>query len=61
MTEAILLCAKRQRVRVCEFGSMQWAANKGLRDHLIEPGKPWQNETDKSLNSKFREECLEMN
>jgi putative transposase len=37
---------------------LQWAADKGLRNLLIEPGKPWQNGTNKSFNGKFRDECL---
>jgi len=40
---------------------MQWAAAKGLRNLLIEPGKPWQNGTNESFNGKFRDECLAMN
>ena len=40
---------------------MQWAADKGLRNLLIEPGKPWQNGTNESFNGKFRDECLAMN
>ena len=27
---------------------------------LSQPGKPWQNGTDESLNGKFRDECLSM-
>jgi putative transposase len=37
---------------------MQWAAAKGLRNLLIEPGRPWQNGTNESFNGKFRDECL---
>lgn len=40
---------------------LQWAADKGLRNLLIEPGKPWQNGTNESFNGKFRDECLAMN
>ena len=40
---------------------LQWATDKGLRNLLIEPGKPWQNGTNESFNGKFREECLAMN
>jgi putative transposase len=25
---------------------------------LIDPGKPWQNGTNESVNGKFRDECL---
>lgn len=27
---------------------------------LIDPGKPWQNDTAESFNGKFRDECLSM-
>jgi putative transposase len=37
------------------------AVDKGLRNLLIEPGKPWQNGTNESFNGKFRDECLAMN
>ena len=37
------------------------AAEKGLRNLLIEPGKTWQNGTNESFNGKFRDECLSMN
>lgn len=40
---------------------LKWAAEKGLRNLLIEPGKPWQNGTNESFNGKFRDECLAMN
>ena len=40
---------------------LQWAADRGLRNLLIEPGKPWQNGTNESFNGKFRDECLAMN
>lgn len=36
---------------------LQWAAARGLRNLLIEPGKPWQNGTSESFNGKFRDEC----
>ena len=36
------------------------AAGGGIRTAYIEPGKPWQNGTAESLNSKFRDECLSM-
>ena len=26
----------------------------------IDPGKPWQNESNESFNGKFRDECLSM-
>jgi putative transposase len=40
---------------------LQWAADRGLRNLLIEPGQPWQNGTNESFNGKFRDECLAMN
>jgi putative transposase len=40
---------------------LQWATDKGLRNLLIEPCKPWQNGTNESFNGKFRDECLAMN
>jgi putative transposase len=40
---------------------LQWAVHRGLRNLLIEPGKPWQNGTNESFNGKFRDECLAMN
>ncbi len=40
---------------------LQWAADNGLRNLLIEPGKPWQNGANESFNGKFRDECLAMN
>ena len=39
---------------------LQWAADRGQRNLLIEPGKPWQHGTNKSFNEKFRDECLAM-
>ncbi len=40
---------------------LQWAADRGLRNLLIEPGKPWQNGTNESFNGKLRNEYLAMN
>jgi putative transposase len=40
---------------------LNWAANKGLHNLLIEPSKFWQNSTNQSFNGKFRDECLAMN
>jgi putative transposase len=34
---------------------VKWATEKGLRNLLIEPGKPWQNGTNESFNGKIRE------
>ena len=46
-----------------EFASkawLRWAVAESLDVALIEPGKPWQNGTAESFNSKFRDECLSM-
>lgn len=40
---------------------LEWAEERGLHNLHIEPGKPWQNATNKSFNGKFRYECLAMN
>jgi putative transposase len=40
---------------------LQWAADKGLRNLLVERVKPWQNGTNESFNGKFRDEYLAMN
>jgi len=36
----------------------QWAWERGVKLHFIEPGKPVQNAVVESFNGKFREECL---
>ena len=36
----------------------QWAYNRGVRLHFIDPGKPQQNGYVESFNGKFRDECL---
>jgi putative transposase len=36
----------------------QWAYERGIELRLIEAGKPTQNAFVESLNSKFRDECL---
>lgn len=36
----------------------QWAWQRGIRHHFIQPGKPVQNAFVESMNGKFREECL---
>ena len=43
------------------ISSLQWAADRGLRNLLIEPGKPRKNGTNKSFDGRFRNECLAMN
>ncbi len=36
----------------------EWAYQRGVRLHFIEPGKPTQNAFIESFNSRLREECL---
>ena len=40
---------------------LEWASRQGMTNNLTEPGKPWQNCTHDSSNTKFRDECLAMN
>lgn len=37
-----------------------WAAQNGIDVALSDPGKPWQNGADESVNGKFRDECLSL-
>ena len=37
---------------------MAWAQRRGIRNILIEPGRPMQNGYIESFNGKFRDECL---
>jgi len=39
----------------------QWAFERGVELHFIEPGKPVQNCFVESFNGKFRDECLNLN
>ncbi len=39
---------------------LRWLASENINTALIDPGKPWQNGTNESLNGKFRDECLSM-
>jgi putative transposase len=39
---------------------LRWAKDERLESVLSDPGKPWQNGTNESLNGKFRDECLAM-
>lgn len=39
----------------------QWAFDRGVTLHFIEPGKPVQNCFVESFNGKFRDECLNVN
>lgn len=36
----------------------QWAYERGVRLHFIDPGKPQQNAFIESFNGRFRDECL---
>jgi len=39
----------------------QWAYQRGVQRHFINPGKPTQNAYSESFNGKFRDECLNEN
>lgn len=39
---------------------LEWAAQNGRDMALSDPGKPWQNGADESVNGKFRDECLSL-
>ncbi len=39
----------------------QWAYERGVELHFIQPGKPTQNAFVESFNGKFRDECLNAN
>lgn len=39
----------------------QWAWERGVKLHFIDPGKPVQNAFVESFNGKFRDECLSRN
>ncbi len=34
---------------------LSWVVEQGIETALIDPGKPWQNETDESFIGKFRD------
>ena len=38
-----------------------WAKERGIKWHCIEPGKPTQNSHIESFNGKLRDECLNQN
>ncbi len=38
--------------------SLHWLTEARIETSIIDPGKPWQNGTNESLNGKFRDECL---
>jgi putative transposase len=39
---------------------IRWLAKENIDTAFIEPGKPWQNGSNESLNGKLRHECLSM-
>jgi putative transposase len=39
---------------------LAWLDEAGIETAFIDPGKPWQNGTNESFNSKFRDECLSL-
>jgi putative transposase len=39
---------------------LEWIVDQGIETALIDPGKPWQNDTTESFNGKLRDECLNM-
>lgn len=38
----------------------RWLSNQCIECTTIQPGKPWQNGVNESFNSRFRDECLNM-
>ncbi|MDP9993855.1 putative transposase [Variovorax boronicumulans] len=47
-----------QRAEFVSQTILEWIAHAGIATVLNDPGKPWQNGTDESLNGKFRDEYL---
>ena len=39
---------------------LRWLKETGIETALIDPGKPWQDSADESVNGKFRDECLNL-
>ena len=39
---------------------LRWMTAEGIQTAFIDPGKPWQNGSNESFNSRFRDECLAM-
>ena len=39
---------------------LAWIVDQGIETALIDPGKPWQNDSGESFNGKFRDECLSL-
>jgi putative transposase len=43
---------------MCSLAMLRWAADRGVRLHFIQPGKPVQNAFIESFNGRLRDECL---
>jgi putative transposase len=39
---------------------LKWLTATNIDTAHIDPGKPWQNDSNESFNGKFRDECLNM-
>ena len=39
---------------------LEWLGKERIETALIDPGKPWQNGDNESVNGKFRDECLSL-
>ena len=39
---------------------LKWLSQSNIDTAHIDPGKPWQNGSNESINDKFRDECLSM-
>ena len=39
---------------------LRWLTEAKIDTACIDPGKPWQNGSNESINDKFRDECLSM-
>jgi putative transposase len=37
---------------------LRWMTSESIQTAFIDPGKPWQNGSNESFNSRFRDECL---
>jgi putative transposase len=42
----------------CSLAMLRWAADRAVRLHFIQPGKPVQNAFIESFNGRLRDECL---
>jgi putative transposase len=39
---------------------LRWVTKEGIETAFIDTGKPWQNGSNESFNSRFRDECLNL-